>query len=324
MSSRVSVVLVNRNCGGLVDLVFAAIASQSYPNLEVVVVDNGSTDDSVARIRGRYPAARIVAMGRNAGFSGALNAGIRESTGEYVLSLNFDVTLEPDFIARLVAAMEQRPDVGWAAGSLRKLTDQGVVDAIDCNGHYLLPSRYCYGFDPNRPDPASYDTPREVFGASACAALYRRRMLEAVALDGEIFDEDLFAYFEDVDLDWRSQQLGFKCLYVPDARGAHMRGGTGLIKRSDVAALPLANRFLVMMKNDEVRDVLRDLLPIVLRTMIDVAIHLRDRAGAIPRAIARVVRLTPTMLRKRRRLRLARLPDVSPVRTFRLETRFLG
>src|SRR5207245_10562480 len=89
------------------------------------------------------------------------------------------------------------------------------------------------------------------FRASACGPLYRRRMLDDLAVDGEIFDEDLFAYFEDVDLDWRAQQRGWRCVFTSAARGAHMRGGTGLHRRPEVAAVPLANRFLVMLKNDE-------------------------------------------------------------------------
>jgi GT2 family glycosyltransferase len=320
----VSVILVNRNAGELVDLVFPTVLRQSYPKLEVLVIDNGSDDDSVARIEQRYRDVRIVALGRNAGFSHALNAGIGLSNGEYVLSLNFDVVLEPDFVAVLVEALQRHPGVGYVAGAMRRLTKDGIVDAIDCNGHYLLPSRYCYGYDPDHPQPSDYDTPREVFGASACAALYRRRMLESIALDGEIFDEDLFAYFEDVDLDWRAQQLGFRCLFVPAARGAHMRGGTGLMQRPEVAALMLANRFLVMLKNDEVCDVLRDASPIARRTLADLRVHARQHPRSIFLAISRIFRLAPRMLRKRREIRRARRPHVYPLRQFRLPTRFLG
>src|SRR5439155_394885 len=132
-----------------------------------------------------------------------------------VRSLNSDVGLEPEFVAALVEALERRPEAGWAAGAMRQLRPQGVVDAIDCYGHWLLPSRYVYGCDPARRRPDEYPAECLVFGASACAALYRRRMLEDLALDGEIFDEDLFAYFEDVDLDWRAQQRGWRCVFTP-------------------------------------------------------------------------------------------------------------
>jgi GT2 family glycosyltransferase len=320
----VSVVLINKDCGALVDVVFPTILRQTYSPLELVVVDNGSADDSLHRIRDVAPDTRILAMGDNTGFSHALNEGIRASRGDYILSLNFDVALEPEFVAALVDVLDTRPEIGWTAGAMRRLTADGTTDEIDCNGHYLLPSRYCYGFDPAHPDPASYDAPREVFGASACAALYRRTMLEALAVDGEIFDEDLFAYFEDVDLDWRAQRRGYACLFVPAARGAHMRGGSGLALRHDVAALLLANRFLVMLKNDDLRDVVRDAWPIAARTAVDGWIHIRRDPRALVLAAARVLRYAPRMLAKRRALKRTAGSGDSPVIRFRLRTPFLG
>jgi GT2 family glycosyltransferase len=321
----VSIVLVNKDCGAFVDVVFPSIDAQTYPQVEIVVVDNGSADGSLVQIRRRAAGARIVELGRNAGFSGALNAGVRASRGEYVLSLNFDVVLEPSFVAELVRALQERSDIGWVAGAMRQLGPHGPIDAIDCNGHYLLRSRYCYGCDPNRPEPAAYEARAEVFGASACAALYRRDMLEHLALDGEIFDEDLFAYFEDIDVDWRAQRAGYRCLFVPAAKGAHMRGGTGLSKRPEVAALALSNRFLVMAKNDDARDVLRDLGPIVRRTLVDIRSHVRrGRGRALVLAAGRIVRLAPKMWRKRRRIRKIDGAQESPVRRFRIQSDFLG
>jgi GT2 family glycosyltransferase len=207
---------------------------------------------------------------------------------------------------------------------MRRLTRDGVVDAIDCFGHWMLPSRYCYGYDPARPGPAQYPDECLVFGASACAALYRRRMLDDVAADGEIFDEDLFAYLEDVDLDWRAQQRGWQSVFTPAARGAHMRGGTGLWRRPRVAALLMANRALVMLKNDEPRDVLRDLPAIVARSLVDLAREARRRPLAVPLAAARVVRLAPRMLAKRRAIRRARRVAPGWFPALRVSTRFLG
>jgi GT2 family glycosyltransferase len=321
---RVSAVLVNLNCGPLVDLIFPSLARQSWRDVEVVVVDNGSTDGSAERIEREFPGTRVLRQGRNTGFSAALNAGIAATRSEYVLSLNFDVVLEPDFVGALVDALERHPEAGWAAGALRQLKPDGVVDAIDCFGHWMLPSRYVYGCQPGRWRPDEYPAECLVFGASACGALYRRRMLEDLALDGEVFDEDLFAYFEDVDVDWRAQQRGWRCVFTPAARGAHMRGGTGLHRRPEVAALPLANRFLVMLKNDEPGHVTRHLGAIAHRTARDVAHHLRSQPRVLPLALARLVRLAPRMLAKRRRLRPARRASRAYLASLTLPTRFLG
>jgi GT2 family glycosyltransferase len=325
MSARVSAVLVNLDCGPLLDLVLPSLARQTWPGLDVLVVDNGSSDGSVERIEREFPAVRVLRLGRNTGFSAALNAGIRATRGEYVLSLNFDVVLEPGFVAALVDALERHPEAGWAAGAMRQLSrERAVVDAIDCYGHWMLPSRYVYGCDPARRRPEEYPGECLVFGASACAALYRRRMLEDLALDGQVFDEDLFAYFEDVDLDWRAQQRGWRCIFTPAARGAHMRGGTGLHRRPEVAALPIANRFLVMLKNDEASAVARHLGPIVRRTLRDVALHLRAHPRSLPIALGRLLRFAPRMLAKRRRLRGARRASRAYLASLTLRTRFLG
>jgi len=325
MSARVGVVLVNLDCGPLVDLVLPSLAAQTWRELDVLVVDNGSTDGSAERIERDFPGVRVLRLGRNTGFSAALNTGIRATQGEYVLSLNFDVVLEPGFVAALVDALARHPEAGWAAGAMRQLSRAGdVVDAIDCYGHWMLPSRYVYGCDPDRRRPAEYPGECLVFGASACAALYRRRMLEDLALDGQVFDEDLFAYFEDVDLDWRAQQRGWRCVFTPAARGAHMRGGTGLHRRPEVAALPIANRFLVMLKNDEPAAVARHFVPIVRRTLRDIAMHLRAHPRSLPIALGRFLRFAPRMLAKRRRLRAARRASRAYLASLTLRTRFLG
>src|SRR5262249_42228288 len=251
----------------------------------------------------------------------ALNAGIRATSSELVLSLNFDLVLEPDFVGALVDVLDRHPEAGWAAGALRQLRPEGVTDTIDCFGHWMLPSRYVYGCEPGRWLPSEYPDECLVFGASACGALYRRRMLEEVALDGEIFDEDLFAYFEDVDLDWRAQQLGWRCVFTPAARGAHIRDGAGLSRRPEGAAPALPNRFLVMWKNDQPREVVRYMAPIIPRTARDVVRSLYAQPRALPLALARLVRLAPRMLAKRQRLRPARQASRAYMASLTLSTR---
>lgn len=320
----VTAILVNRNGERWVDVVFPTLLAQGYPNLDVIVVDNDSSDGSVAAIRSGYPRTQIIELKENAGFSRALNTGIRQAKGEYILSLNFDVMLEPDFVATLVQGLVVRPDAGWGAGRMRKLTESGPSEAIDCNGHYLLRSRYCYGYDPEHHEQSYYDRPADVFGASGCAALYRRSMLEDLAIDGEIFDEDLFAYFEDIDVDWRAGRKGYRCIYVPEARGAHRRGGSGDGISPMIVSLLLSNRFLVMLKNDELDDVRRDLTPIVRRTLADIRNYGRVAPRAVLAAAGRVARLAPRMLAKRRHIRRTQPHGVSPAREFLLPTAFLG
>lgn len=316
-SPLVSVIMVNFNCGAFLDLIFPSLFGQRYEHFEVIVIDNGSTDGSVDRIREHYPSVRVIELGVNTGFSHANNVAIREAKGELILTLNFDVALENDFIAELVAAIQTDERAGWAAGYLLKLAPYGLTGEIDCSGHYMTRSRYAHGFDLSKPfNRADYFTPAQVFGASACAALYRRAMLEDIAVDGEVFDEDFFAYFEDVDLDWRAQQRGWKCLYTPLALGYHVRGGTGLINMPEVAALELSNRFLMMIKNDTMSLLLRDLFVVVKRTIWDVRKSLGKNPRAIPIAVARVARYAPRMWKKRRIIRGRAIASSDYLRTY--------
>jgi GT2 family glycosyltransferase len=149
-------------------------------------------------------------------------------------------------------------------------------------------------------------------------------MLQDIALDGEVFDEDLFAYFEDVDLDWRAQLRGYRCCYTPNARGAHVRGGTGLIEKPEVAALYLSNRFLILLKNDTLRDLLADIGPILLRSVRDLCEYVRKSPAAIPRAFWRFLRLAPRMLSKRGRSLRRRAVSREYIRSMRVKTSFLG
>jgi GT2 family glycosyltransferase len=149
-------------------------------------------------------------------------------------------------------------------------------------------------------------------------------MLEALALGDEIFDEDLFAYFEDVDLDWRAQQRGFRCRYTPSARGAHIRGGTGAASDARVAALVVSNRLLVMLKNDELAHVVRDWRPIVVRTLRDLGRCARRYPRALPIAAARVARLALPMWRKRRIVKRTRRRTAADIRRLLTDTAFLG
>jgi GT2 family glycosyltransferase len=313
----VSVILLNYNSMRFIDPLVESLRAQTYEPVEVLLFDNGSVDGSVRHVRSCYPEISIYEMGRNTGFSLPNNEGIRKAKGDYILTLNMDVVLEPDAVAELVNAIETDPRIGWVAGKMLKLTPDGErTDEIDCLGHHMARFRYATETDYSVAFRwEDYASPRPVFGASACAALYRRAMLEDVAPDGEFFDEDFFAFFEDVDLDWRAQQRGWICLFTPKAVGYHVRGGSGLARRPEIAACLLSNRFLMMVKNDDVIHVAQDAWPIARRAARDLAVWLRENPRAVPLALVRFVGLLPRMVRKRRVIRQRRLVPSSSLRS---------
>jgi GT2 family glycosyltransferase len=196
----------------------AALARIEAPS-EVVVVDNGSGDDSCEVIRRTAPDATLVELPRNTGFTPAASEGVRRSDGAWVLLVNNDVIVEPDAVAELLAAGESADDVGSVAAQMRFASDPDVINSAGIGVDRLgIPYDRLLG----SPVSASERQPLEVFGACGGAALHRRRMLEDVGG----MDETYFFALEDVDLAWRARMRGWRCLYAPDAVVHHQHGAT--------------------------------------------------------------------------------------------------
>lgn len=303
----VSVVLVNLNGINLLEKFLPSLATQTYRDVEIFMVDNGSTDRSVQWVESNYPDIKIIKLPYNHGFSIPNNIAIREAKGEFVLTLNTDMLLESDFIEELVGAIKEDASAGWAAPKLLKLTrDFEKRPEVDCFGHHMSRTRFAREADYSVVfDPKDYEEERYVFGASACGALYRREMLEDIAINGEYFDEDFFAYFEDVDLDWRAQLRGWKCLYTPRSVGYHMRGGTGLKKkRPAIAACEFSNRFFLVIKNDSRKIFINDFFIILRRTLKETLKYLLRNPAALFFGVKRIFKYLPTMIRKRKIIQL--------------------
>jgi len=242
----VAVVAVNWNgrqdCQGMLN----SIRAQSHPPAEVVVVDNGSSDGSREWFQGQ-PDVQLLGNPGNWGFSRAVNQGVRATTSAYVLLCNLDVELDPGFIAATVARAQSAADIGSVGGRLRGAG--ASAGRLDSTGHLLYRSGWVSNRDQGALDDGRHHQAEEVFGVSAAAALYRRRMLDDVALGAEVLCEDFFAYLEDVDLDWRARWRGWRAWYEPAATAVHRRGGTGLSATSAIERHVVANRISVWVRN---------------------------------------------------------------------------
>ena len=186
---------------------------------EIVVVDNGSGDGSPQALRAACPEASVVELPENRGFPSGASEGIRRSTGEWVALINNDVLAEPDAVAAMLAATRGRPDVGSVAAQMRFADDPGVINSAGIGVDRL---GIAYDRLLGGPVSASETEPVEVFGASGGAALHRRAMLDAIGG----MDETYFFALDDVDLSWRAQMAGWRCLYVPAAVVHHHHGAT--------------------------------------------------------------------------------------------------
>lgn len=240
---RVSVVIPNWNGKKFLADCLDSLLAQSYGDLEIIVVDNGSKDGSIEFLSSNYKQVKVARFEVNTGFSVAVNRGITESSGEFVALLNNDTVVDSQWISEMVSVLEAHPEAGSCGCKMLAYDDHSLLDgAGDGYRRGGLPGRIGH----REIDQGQFDTQRYILGACGGAALYRRCLFDDIGL----FDEDYFAYLEDVDLGLRAQSAGYKCLYVPTAIMYHLGcGTTGSGYHPLVVRLSAQNNLNTIVKN---------------------------------------------------------------------------
>ncbi len=298
----IDVIIPNYNGAALLPVCLGALQRQTRRDFQITVVDDCSTDNSVDLLRANYPEVNLVALDENAGFAKAANRAIAATSNPFVVLLNNDTEAESGWLAALVGALEAHPEYDFAASKLRLYDWREVLhsagDGYRADG---LPfSRGVWEVDHGQ-----YDSVRDVFGPCAGAAAYRRRSLDAITVAGQVFDEDLVMYCEDVDLNIRARLAGLRTLYVPDAIVYHMLSATG---GGTLASYYCGRNFiLVWTKNMPGLVVRRCLVPFLKQQLVITLAALRHIRGTAARArlrgqLAGLLAL-PRFLRKRRAIR---------------------
>jgi GT2 family glycosyltransferase len=251
----IAVLMVTWNSADVLPTCLGAIAASKPPPAELIVIDNASHDasaDTVEHFASTLDVpTQVLRLISNTGFAAGMNRAISASTAPFVFLLNPDARLQPDALARLYERMLEADEAVYAVGpKLRRATGASLAatDIIDSTGIEMTRDGRHFDRGADKPDDGRYDETEEVFGISGAAVLLRRSALEDALVDGQIFDEDFFAYREDVDLAWRMRGYGYRAVYEPAAIVYHQRRATPSRRRSLPASInyhSVKNRFLL-------------------------------------------------------------------------------
>lgn len=301
MSARVTVVIPNWNGRELLEVVLPTLAAQEYRDVQVLVVDNGSSDGSVDYLTARWPDIEVLALPENVGFAPAVNRGIEASDSEFVALVNNDVELDPHWLGELVAALDRHLGAASAGSKLVDFHDRSVLDGA---GDLAMWSGSCVRRGHAQPDDGRYEKPEEIFSPCAGAAIYRRAAFDDVGL----FDEDFFAYLEDVDWGFRARLRGWGSRYVPSAIAYHM-GGATTRRQSDLELyLNRRNQIALVLKNFPAASLLRYGWLVLADQIYALLVAVRERkVGPQLRAWRDAARRLPTTLQKRRTIQGRRM-----------------
>jgi GT2 family glycosyltransferase len=312
----VAINIVTFNSEAHIDACLKSVFRQDYRDFQVTVLDNRSTDTTRSRLeKWRDHGVRLVLLDENLYYARAHNLGIRQTRSDYVLTLNPDVVIRPDYLSQVVRAIGISDTIGSVNGKLLlaqtlvSMPEDEVtsrrVPLIDGAGLMMFKSRRPYLRGNREPSDASCLRPQYIFGADGAAAAYRRSMLDDVAVHDEYFDSDFVMYREDVDLAWRAQLYGWDSYYEPQAVASHVRAfhlsrGRRAVPRH-IKRQSVKNGWLLIFKNDSPRSLVRDWKAFVPYQAKIVAGLLTAEPSSLP-AVRDVLRLIPSVREKRREI----------------------
>jgi len=265
-SPYTAIVILNYNGRYYLEQFLPTVLASTYDNFEVIVADNGSTDDSLAFLSSCYPKLRCIDLKNNYGFAEGYNRALQQVEAPYYLLLNSDVEVKPGWLEPLLELMERDPSVGACQPKILAYNDPTRFEYAGAAGGWLdkLAYPFCRGriFADTEEDHGQYDELQEVFWATGAALLIRSKLFHA--LGG--FDGEYFAHSEEIDLCWRIKRAGYKVMARPRSVVYHVGGGTLSYNTPRKAYLNFRNSLYTLVKNEETRRLLW-ILP--LRLLLD-------------------------------------------------------
>ena len=254
---KVTIVIPNYNGKHFMEPCLASLKEQTCQDFQILVVDNASSDGSIAYMEEHYPDIEVIALDKNYGFSKAVNVGIQHSTTPYVILLNNDTIVDSHYVEEMVKAIEQSPKIFSVSSKMIQMYHPELIDSAG-DLYTLMGWGVCRGT--GRP-VTNYTRPDEIFTACAGAAIYRRKAFEKIGY----FDENHFAYLEDIDVGYRAKIYGYKNMYCPDALVYHVGSGTSGSKyNSFKVKLSARNSIYLNYKNMPLFQLILNIIPLSL------------------------------------------------------------
>lgn len=316
MGRLVTVVLISWNSAPYLRRCLEGIAGQQFHDLELIHVDNASSDDSAGLVCARFPHCAQIVNRENRGFAAAVNQAVRLAQGEFVLLVNPDAYLTAGYIARLVDAFDHADaSFGMATGKLLRGRGSEIEPTEEIDSLGIRMTRTGRHLDNREPT-----TDNEVFGVSGAAGMYKIQFIKDVTINDDFLDEDFFAYREDADVAWRGRLFGWRAMLVPEAVGYHVRRVTPEVRRALPPAINMhsvKNRFLLRLKNEGAYLALRNAPFELVRDLVTIGAVLTVERSSLP-ALGWLWRNRKRILEKRRAIqRRRRVSDRELARWFR-------
>jgi GT2 family glycosyltransferase len=218
----ICIIIPNYNGLKHLEVCFNSLRNQTYRDFETILVDNGSVDNSIKFISEKFPEVKLIPLDKNYGFAYATNAGIEKALTsnrfEFILFLNNDMECDKDFLGNLISGF-MADEVGSTTSKIMNYYNR---DIFDTTGDYYDFYSYPHKRGSDKKDLGQYDERGYVFGGCGGATMFRTEVFRKIGL----LDNSFFAYYEDVDFNYRMQLAGYKCLYVPEAVCYHKCGAT--------------------------------------------------------------------------------------------------
>ena len=283
----ISIIIVNWNGLKWLSDCFRTIYAQDYKDFEVIFVDNASKDKSVAWVKENYPKTKIIINKENLGFADANNIGYKKAKGKYILFLNNDTKVTKTFLTELVNVLEKDNTIGGVQSKILLMDHPDIHDSV---GAFLTPTGFLYHYGFGRKNIAKYNKEIELYTAKGACMMFRKDVLDAVAICGDIFDSDYFAYFEESDLCHRVWLAGYRIVYAYKSVIYHKMGATSSkLKSSFVHYHSFKNRIRTIIKNSS-GGTLACMLPIHLASCLVLSFYFlvsgqTNGTGAIIRAV---------------------------------------